>query len=147
MAETFRFRRQVEFRDTDAAGIMHFSTFFLRMEEAEHALLRSVGSTVWRVDDEGKVSWPRVSAHCDYRGPVRFEDWLDVDVQVARLGETSVTYAFRFLCSDRLVAEGQVTAVCCRFTIGQPPRPIPIPAQLRSQLERFLLPAPSEPAA
>ena len=147
MAETFRYRRRVEFRDTDAAGIMHFSTFFLRMEEAEHDLLRSIGSTVWRVDDEGKVSWPRVMARCDYRGPVRFEDWLEVDVQVARLGETSVTYAFRFHCEERLVAEGQVTAVCCRFSLGQPPHPISIPLDLRLQLERFLLSAPPEPAA
>ena len=147
VTEPFLYRRRVEFRDTDAAGIMHFSTFFLRMEEAEHALLRSLGTTVWRVEDEGKVSWPRVSAQCDYRGPVRFEDWLDVEVRVARLGETSVTYDFRFLLDGKRVADGQVTAVCCLFTVGKPPRPIAIPADLRQQLERYLLPPTSESSA
>jgi 4-hydroxybenzoyl-CoA thioesterase/acyl-CoA thioester hydrolase len=43
----FHTARRVEFRDTDAAGIMHFSTFFNRMEEAEHELLRTLGTSVF----------------------------------------------------------------------------------------------------
>lgn len=170
MAEVFHHARRVEFRDTDAAGMMHFSTFFPRMEEAEHALLRSLGASVWQwrpsaegladskatasatatatladhgavADTAGKISWPRVSARCDYRGPVRFEDMLAVEVRVARLGTSSVTYDFRFLLDERRVAEGQVTAVCCRFLPGEPPRPTPIPPWLRDGLGRFVAPA------
>ena len=45
--------RRVEFRDTDAAGIMHFSTYFTYMEEAEHELFRRLGTTVMqKVNDE-----------------------------------------------------------------------------------------------
>lgn len=145
MSQAFHYRRRVEFRDTDAAGIMHFSTFFLRMEEAEHALLRALGSSVWTVDDEGKLSWPRVSARCDYRGPVRFEEWLDIEVRIARLGDRSVTYDFRFLRGEQLVAEGQMTSVCCRFPPDAPPQPVLIPAALRSQLETYLRPSSAGP--
>ncbi|MFM7071520.1 MAG: acyl-CoA thioesterase [Planctomycetota bacterium] len=168
MAEVFHHERRVEFRDTDAAGMMHFSAFFPRMEEAEHALLRSLGTSVWQGDESSqandgllrstkfdlvncgdvaatvlsnKVSWPRVSARCDFRGPVRFEDMLAVEVRVARLGTTSVTYDFRFLHDGRRVAEGQVTAVCCRFARGEPPRAIPIPQSLRDGLARYVAPA------
>ncbi|MEY4178551.1 MAG: hypothetical protein RLY70_2125 [Planctomycetota bacterium] len=165
MAQVFHHERRVEFRDTDAAGMMHFSAFFPRMEEAEHALLRSLGTSVWQTQPlpvadapaavtagsdgaiaagepsvAGKVSWPRVSARCDYRGPVRFEDMLSVEVRVARLGTSSVTYDFRFLHDGRRVAEGQVTAVCCRFSPGEPPRAIPIPQTLRDELARFVAP-------
>ena len=38
----FTTARRIEFRDTDAAGIVHFSAFFLWMESAEHELLRRV---------------------------------------------------------------------------------------------------------
>lgn len=145
MSRVFRYGRRVEFRDTDAAGIMHFSTFFLRMEEAEHALLRSLGSSVWVVDGDGKVSWPRVSAQCDYRGPVRFEEQLDVEVAVARLGDTSVTYDFRFVRGEDEVARGRVTAVCCRFRLHEKPQPIPIPPNLRRELETYLLPPTAGP--
>ena len=42
MGQVFKTQRRVEFRDTDTAGIVHFSNFFAYMEQAEHALLRSI---------------------------------------------------------------------------------------------------------
>ena len=42
----FRVKRRVEFADTDMAGIVHFSAFFVYMEQAEHELLRSLGLSV-----------------------------------------------------------------------------------------------------
>ena len=47
MPTPFRISRFVEFADTDMAGIMHFSAFFRFMEGAEHALLRSLGFSVF----------------------------------------------------------------------------------------------------
>ena len=40
MACEHRLQRRVEFSETDAAGIVHFSNFFRYMEGAEHAFLR-----------------------------------------------------------------------------------------------------------
>ena len=47
-------RRRVEFRDTDAAGIAHFSTFFVWMESAEHELLRHAGVPLVEVVTRGR---------------------------------------------------------------------------------------------
>lgn len=138
MSQVFRTQRRVEFRDTDAAGIMHFSAFFLRMEEAEHAFLRSVGLSVWQEDEQGKVSWPRVSATCDYAGAVRFEQLLDIEVRLARLGDKSATYAFRFTCEGRHVADGRMTSVCCRIQPNVPPQAVTIPAAIRNVLTPFV---------
>jgi 4-hydroxybenzoyl-CoA thioesterase/acyl-CoA thioester hydrolase len=137
MPEVFRATRRVEFRDTDAAGIIHFSRFFTFMEEVEHEFLRSLGlSVLWR-DGEGPISWPRVSATCDISGTVRFEDELDVELHVERLGEKSVTYACKFEHGGRAIATGKVTAVCCRLNPGQVLQSIPIPAEWREKLGRF----------
>ncbi|MEX0714760.1 MAG: acyl-CoA thioesterase, partial [Pirellulales bacterium] len=78
MTCAFRATRRVEFRDTDAAGIAHFSCFFHYMEEVEHAFLRQLGLSVVMSDDQGTMSWPRVAATCQYQGAVRFEDVLDI---------------------------------------------------------------------
>ena len=129
--------RRVEFRDTDAAGIAHFSRFFTLMEEAEHELLRQLGMSVMEHDAQGKISWPRVSAHCDFRGSVRFEDEIQIEVRIARVGDKSVTYAFRFLHDARPIAEGNLVAVCCRLLPGQPPVSIAIPAAMRARLEGY----------
>ena len=88
MAATFRTTRLVEFGDTDMAGIVHFARFFEYMEAAEHALLRSLGLSVV-MDWEGEpISFPRVSASCDYFRPARFEDLLTIAHQWLVAGRT-----------------------------------------------------------
>lgn len=130
---TFRSQRRVEFKDTDAAGIAHFSTFFNYMEEVEHEYLRSLGLSVVMRDSAGTLSWPRVSAQCDYEGAVRFEDVLDVELTVERVGEKSVTYRFVFLHVDRPIAAGRLTAVCCRIHDGEP-LAVLIPEEIAAKL-------------
>jgi 4-hydroxybenzoyl-CoA thioesterase/acyl-CoA thioester hydrolase len=129
-------RRRVEFRDTDAAGIVHFSAFFVYMEQAEHEMLRSLGTSVaWRSDEfGGEIGWPRVSASCDYRSAARFEELLDIEVCVGRLGRKSVTYQFHITRDGTDIAHGSLTAVCCVIRPGGINESIEIPAWLREKL-------------
>jgi 4-hydroxybenzoyl-CoA thioesterase/acyl-CoA thioester hydrolase len=138
MSVAFTTQRRVEFCETDAAGIAHFSVFFTYMEQAEHALLRHVGLSVMLRDDEGLISWPRVSAACEYQGSARFEDVLDVEVRVERLGSRSVTYAFTFTRQGQAVATGRVTAVCCRMDSDHRLSSIDIPERIASRLREYL---------
>jgi 4-hydroxybenzoyl-CoA thioesterase/acyl-CoA thioester hydrolase len=138
MASHYCTTRRVEFRDTDTAGIMHFSAYFTYMEEAEHEFLRHLGLSVHMRDEQGVISWPRASARCDFLGAARFEDVFQIHVSVARLGEKSVTYRFRFTRDDTQLALGSITAVCCRLDPGQPPRSIPIPTAIAQKLGQFV---------
>lgn len=134
MAQTFSLRRRVEFRDTDAAGIAHFSVYFNYMEAAEHELLRSLGTSVVTSDAEGAISWPRVSVACEYRGALKFEDEFEIHVRIERLGDKSVTYVFDFAKDGKELGRGRITAVCCRIQPGHPPRSIAIPAEIAQKL-------------
>lgn len=136
----FQTRRRVEFRDTDAAGIVHFSAFFPWMESAEHEMLRSVGIPI--LPDSGgedAVTWPRVSVQCDYQSALRFEDWVDLDVSVSRIGRSSVEYRIRFSKSPDgpPVATGRVVTVCCRLS-PEGLEKAEIPAATRKKLEGLL---------
>ncbi len=88
------------------------------MESVEHEFLRHLGLSLMSRDATGPVSWPRVHAQCDYRGAARFDDVLTITLTISRLGEKSVTYQFDIRHDDRPVAEGEVTAVCCRIESG-----------------------------
>ena len=140
MPAAFVTTRRVEFSDTDAAGIMHFAAFFRLMEQAEHELLRSVGLSVVMPGKSGKISWPRVSAKCDYQSPARFEELLEIEVRIARLGKRSVTYQHRFSRSGNVLATGEITAVCCRVREGMPPKSMDIPAAILKKLQAFVMP-------
>ena len=89
MGQPFIVQRRVEFRDTDAAGMMHFSAFFVYMEQAEHELMRSLDASIVQHEGEDVFSWPRAAARCDYRSAFRFEDLIRMEVRVTRLGRTS----------------------------------------------------------
>ena len=137
MATSYQTSRRVEFSDTDAGGMMHFTAFFRFMEQAEHALLRELGTSVHTEDEEGTVSWPRVSANCDFTRAARFEDLLTITLQVARLGRSSVTYECQFHRENELLASGQIISVCCRLVPGQPPQSIDIPPGLAEKLLQY----------
>lgn len=139
MATPFVVERRVEFCETDAAGIAHFSAFVCYMEQAEHALLRHLGfSVVTDLGDGWYLSWPRVHIECDYRGSAHFEDVLAIQVTVERIGGKSVTYGFNFQLDGAPIATGKVVAVCCKYHSQEPLQPTPIPDPLRKQLESFL---------
>jgi acyl-CoA thioester hydrolase len=164
----FHTRRIVEFRDTDAAGIAHFSSYFFWMESAEHEFLRHVGLKV--VDEEPAdaaaivadtvapqkpsgasseqdshggqlvVSWPRVSVACDYTAALRFGESVDIDVAVEKIGTASVTYRFRFHHGSLEVATGRVVAVRCLMRSGRKPLPIRISSHILDRLGPYRLP-------
>ena len=131
MAYEFKLVRRVEFHETDAAGIVHFSVFFRYMESVEHAFFRSLGHSVLVAHSDPPVGWPRVAASCDYLQPLKFEDELELHLLVAEKKEKSLTYQIRFrkLNADPPVevARGRLTVVCVTRDGKGRMRAVPMP--------------------
>jgi YbgC/YbaW family acyl-CoA thioester hydrolase len=135
MASEFRTRRLLEFEDTDTAQIAHFSRFYVFMEQAEHAFLRSLGFSVHMEWEGTKLGWPRVAAACEFLKPIRFEEELEVHLKVRRKGTKSMTYAFDFRLDGELIARGEMTTVCCAIAADGSLAGVAIPPPLADQLE------------
>ena len=138
--QTFRTTRCVEFSDTDAAGIAHFTAFFRYMEQAEHELLRSVGLSVFMQVEGQEITWPRVSSKCDFCSMAKFEEVLEIATNISRLGEKSVTWSFHITIGSRDVASGEITTVCCCVAADGVLSSTPIPPLFLSKLRPFLTP-------
>src|SRR5215472_1449184 len=140
MAYEFKLTRQVEFSDTDLAGIMHFSNFFRFMESAEHAFFRSLGYSTVLSRCGLDVCLPRVNAECDYFAPLRFEDEVQIEVLVQRKGSRSLTYQFRFWrgkgSAAKEVARGSVTAVCAARQADGSFKAVAIPQVIADKIEQ-----------
>jgi len=134
MPTEFTFHRRVQFAETDMAGIAHFSNYFRWMEEVEHAFFRSLGMSVIMRHGDGDITWPRVSVSCDYAGPVRFEDELDLRLRVAKVGGKSLVFEVDVFKGGERVALGKMTSVCCTIVDGTM-RSVTIPAEIRAKLE------------
>lgn len=137
--QAFRTTRRVEFRETDAAGIAHFTSLIAYMEEAEHDFLRHLALSVVVRDEIGEISWPRVAASAEFVSAVRFEDVIEIEVRIMRMGAKSVTYGFSMSKDGRSVATGSLSAVCCRVAPHQAPKSIPIPDWIRERLEPWVV--------
>jgi acyl-CoA thioester hydrolase len=131
MAPGFRYRRRVQFSETDLAGIAHFSWYFRFMEEAEHALWRAAGLSIGAAEVTG--GWPRVSAAFEYKSPLRFEEEFDVVVRIAAATRRSIQYAFTITRGETLIGTGAMTAVCTSRQQGRM-RAVDVPADLVSRL-------------
>ncbi len=136
MPAVFRTSRRVEFCDTDMAGIVHFANFFRYMEFAEVEFLRSLGLSVTGRNEAEHIGLPRVAASCDYLRPARFEDVLDIEVSMLKIGRKSVTYGFEFFKQGEAIARGQVTSVSCRVSNDKQMESVELPEVMRRKLEQ-----------
>lgn len=139
MAYEFKLTRQVEFSDTDMAGIVHFAAFFRYMEAAEHAFFRSLGFSIHTTGFAQPVGWPRVHADCDFKYPLRFEDIVEIYLFVRERREKTIAYGFVFrkLNEDPAmeVARGSLVVACVTRDENGKMKGIPIPEAIAEKIE------------
>ena len=128
MLSEFRLTRRVQFHETDAAGIVHFSVFFRYMEEAEHAMWRAAGLSI-AVPGAG-IGFPRVATSFDFRRPLRFEDEFDVCLRVTGKTPKTLSYSATIEKDGTTLATGTLTVACVSTRPGEPMRGIEIPADI-----------------
>jgi acyl-CoA thioesterase FadM len=119
-------RRRIEWMDTDAAGIYHWTTVFRLAEAAEAALHTALG-----IADFTFGATPRVAVQASFARPLRFNDPVEVALTVTRLGRSSVDYALAIEGEEGRAAEGSVKACLIDRETG---RAIPWPDEVRAKL-------------
>jgi acyl-CoA thioester hydrolase len=129
----FRIIRRVQFYETDAAGIVHFSWYFRYMEEAEHSFWRSMGMSVAAPDAE--VGWPRVAATFDYQRPLRFEDEFEIALRIDAITKKSIRYACQLTMAGESIGSGTLTVACVRRLPGESMKAVEIPAEILARLQ------------
>ena len=142
MPSEFRITRVVEFGETDMAGIMHFSNFFRWMEACEAGFYRSLNLPLISFVPGNVVGWPRVSASCTYKSPLRFNDTVEVRMLIKEIRTRTAIYVFQFRKLDgggrvlpEVVAQGEIAAVCVISDAAGRMVAQAIPADVRAKLE------------
>jgi len=123
----FTHRVRVAFPDTDASGRIHFTAMLRYFEAAEIEFLRSMG---YCYRDAPDIGFPRVRVECEYRSAVGFDDELDIEVSVKRVGTSSYTLEFAALKEGAVAANGSIVVVC----VGRPGRAQALPEALKEAL-------------
>jgi acyl-CoA thioester hydrolase len=120
---------RVIFGDTDQMGVVYYANYLRFFESARAAYWRALGRSYKDLEDWG-IALPVVEAHCNYKRPARYEDLLEIDVEVSELRGASMRFAYRVVRGDMLLADGHTR----HAVIGTDGRPKPLPQALRETI-------------
>jgi acyl-CoA thioester hydrolase len=128
----FRVQTRVGFSDTDAQGVVYYGRYMPYFDLARveyHRMLEMLRP------DPSERQFVMRALSVEYHAPARFDDVIDVDVRVARIGTTSVTYEFAaYLEGEQLAVTATQTVVLVDMAER---RPCPIPDWWKEKIRDF----------
>ncbi len=133
---------RVAFHETDAAGIAHFSTYFLYAEEAETAALASLG--IFSASSLRAYGFPRVQASAQYSNPLRFHDAYTVHASLLHIGNSSLSWRFDIACGEAACARVELVSARRHAADGSA---APYTEAEKAALRTLMQPAPGPDSA
>ncbi len=121
---------RVYYEDTDLAGIVYYANYFKFIERARSEYIRELGIDQRQLKAAGMVFAVR-RVEADFLSPARFDDLLDVETGLARLGGASVNL-------EQTVSSGATRLFHARVrlaVLSESGRPLPIPADIRQKFQ------------
>ena len=134
MIAAHRTKRTVRFAETDATGFVYFGSYVRMMEETEYDFLRSRDLCVVLTDDKGIIGFPRLSAEIEVREPVRFDDKIEIQLDLTEMDGKHIVYQFEIHCGGQTAATGKFRVACCRFPGQETPFAILTPEFVMDRL-------------
>ncbi len=123
---------RVGFSDTDAQGVVYYGRYLPYFDLARveyHRHLGMLGA------EPGDTQFVMRAVSVEYHAPARFDDRIEVDVRISRIGRSSVTYEFEaYLKDDELAVTATQTLVLVEL---MPRRPCAVPDWWRERILAF----------
>jgi acyl-CoA thioesterase FadM len=120
-----RLQRRIDWIDTDAGGIHHWSTFARLTDAAEALMYERLGI------GEAYLRLPRVAVEARFHTMLRFNDIVEVLYRVEHVGRASIRCRFEVTVRERPAIDGTTTSVL----IGKDERSEPWPDSYRCLFE------------
>ena len=104
MREPFVYRLRVRYAECDPQGVLFNANYLAYIDHTITELWRAAYGGYQKMLDRG-VDIVVAEAHLRFRGSARFDEEIEIEARVTRLGKTSVTTSYRFLRGDELLLE------------------------------------------
>ena len=95
---TYRTRFPVRFGDVDSAGIVYYPRFLHFCHIGMECYFRDVHGRPYPEmihPDRDDLGFPTVHIEADFRRPLRYGDEVEVEVEIEKVGRSSVVWLFR----------------------------------------------------
>ena len=143
MPRVFRHRLRVRYGECDPQGVVFNANYLAYFDHVLTEFWReAIGDYMAMIDEEG-ADMVVAESRIRFRSPAAFDDELDFELRVARLGTTALNTHIDARVDDRLVVEGEMRHVFIEPATKQKRA---MPDSIRAGLEPYLVSEP-EPAA
>lgn len=86
--------RRAHYYETDQMGIIHHSNYIRWFEEARLDFMEKMGLSYDKVEEMGIII-PVLSASCQYKTMVRYNDVVDIHTEITRFSGVKMTVIYR----------------------------------------------------
>ncbi len=131
----FKLQMRVAYRDVTAGNHVYHSRYLDWLEIARNEAFREMGCPLLALQGRG-VMLPVVECSLRHHGFARYDDLVEIQTGVARLGGAQATFDYRVLREGALLAEARTR----HAIVNAAEKPIRMPPDLRDALARHLLP-------
>ena len=136
MAFPFTTRRRILWGDSDPAGIVYTPrVFHYALETIEEWLIEIFGHTSMTLRDNLKLDTPTVKMSCEFMYPMRTGEYIDISLEIKKLGKASLNYVFNGFDSKNNHCF-QVDQVVC-FVDADSFEAVPILPEFRQKIEAY----------
>ena len=130
-AKPFSWPVRVYYEDTDAGGVVYYANYLKFTERARTEWLRAGGFEQTDLAERHGIVFVVRSAAIEYLKPARFNDSLQVTVELIKVGAGQIDLAQRVIRNDDLLAKATVKIACVAFATMRPTR---IPKALATRI-------------
>ena len=131
VAQPFSGPVRVYYEDTDAGGVVYYANYLSFMERARTEWLRALGFEQPALAAEHGVLFVVRAVNIDYLKPSRFNDSLQVTVEVVNVGGSRIRFLQRVLRGDEEIVRADVDVVCVNTDTF---RPVRVPREMRTTI-------------
>jgi acyl-CoA thioester hydrolase len=126
-------RIRIRYGETDQMGHAYYANYLFWFEQARGAWCRERGFTYKQLEEMG-FFLPVVEANIRYRGEVKYDDWIQVEVHVSEVKRAAIKfdYSIRNETTGLITTEGYTWHVL----MGEARKAVSIPENIRALLER-----------
>ncbi len=135
MARTFRHRLRVRYGECDPQGVVFNANYLAYFDHVLTELWREIAGDYSAMVEAG-TDMVVAEATVRFRSPAAFDDEIDFDLQLSRLGTTSISVQIEAHVGDRRIVEGAMRHV---FIDPATKQKREIPADIRSALEPYAI--------
>ncbi|MDM7982936.1 MAG: thioesterase family protein [Maricaulis sp.] len=132
---SFTHRHKVGFADVDPAGIVFYPRYFEMINATIEDWFRSIGYGFDQMIMQDGFGVPTATIQVDFKAPSRLDDLVELELQLVRLGRSSIGLQINIQCEGELRAVVQQSLVFIRMEGNKPVR---IPDSLRAGIERSM---------